>query len=68
LSICVTREEAVRAELASRVSFEASCVASVTVKVKRVRADAITYGADEFVEVYFTEVFQGVLDLREPVF
>jgi hypothetical protein len=24
-SICVTREDAVRAELASRVSFEASC-------------------------------------------
>jgi hypothetical protein len=66
LSICVTREEAVRAELASRVSFEASCAASV--KVKRVQTDTITYGADEFVEVYFTEMLQGVLDLREPVF
>jgi hypothetical protein len=67
LSICVTREDAVRAELASRVSFEASCTV-VSIDEEEWGLDSNTHGAYEFVKVYFTEVFQSVFDLRKSVF
>ena len=66
LSICITREEAARAELASRVSLEASWV--VVSMMGLGRFDANTDGAYELVKVYFTELLQSVLDLRKSVF
>jgi hypothetical protein len=65
LSICVTREEAVRAELASRVSFEASYT---VVSIDEEACGANAHRAYEFVKVYFTKVSQSVLDLCESVF
>jgi len=66
LSICVTREEAVRAEQASRVSFEASCT-SLERETKRKCMGRSTHSADKLVKVYFTEMLQSVFDLRKSI-
>jgi hypothetical protein len=66
LSICVTRDEAVRAEQASRVSFEASCP-SLEKATKRKCVSHSTHSADELVKVYFTEMLQSIFDLRKSI-
>ena len=66
LSICVTREEAVRAAQASRVSFEASCM-SLEMATKRKGVGHNTHSADELVKIYFTEMLQSIFDLRKSI-